>query len=61
MRVKMKVKERINTWIEDYEDTSLLEESIGTKNVKNYLLDEAKQIFDKIENCLPFIITTEEE
>ena len=49
MRVKMKVKERINTWIADYEDTSLLEESIGIKNVKNYLLDEAKQIFNKLK------------
>ena len=46
----MKVEERINTWIADYEDPSLLEESVGAKNVKNYLLDEAKQILDVIKS-----------
>ena len=44
----MSLKEKINTWIADYEDPSLLEESIGAKNVKNYLLDDAKEILDRI-------------
>ena len=43
----MNIKKRIGIWISDYEDTSLLKET-GIKNVKNYLLDEAKEIFDKI-------------
>ena len=45
----MSLKEKINIWIADYEDPSLLEESIGAKNVKNYLLDDAKEIFDIIK------------
>ena len=45
----MKVNERINCWIADYEDTSLLEESVGVKNVKNYLLNEAMEIFYKLK------------
>ena len=44
-----KMKERINCWIADYEDNSLLKESLKTEvDVKNYLIDEAKQIFDTI-------------
>jgi hypothetical protein len=47
--MKNKIKERINCWIADYEDTSLLKESIGYENVKNYLIDEAMQIFNIIK------------
>ena len=43
------MKERINCWIADYEDTSLLEESVGAENVKNYLLNEAMEIFYKLK------------
>ena len=46
---KMKIDEKINCWIADYEDTSLLQESIGCENVKNYLIDEAMQIFNTIK------------
>lgn len=46
---KITIKEKINAWIADYEDSSLLEESIGAKNVKNYLLNDAKEILDIIK------------
>ena len=47
--IKITIKEKINAWIADYEDSSLLEESIGAKNVKNYLLNDAKEILDIIK------------
>ena len=40
---------KINCWLADYEDSSLLEESIGIEGVRDYLIDEAMEIFNMIK------------